>query len=892
VRLLPALLLPLLLAACSAPADAPPPAAAAPERPVLLLRVDDVAVAQLHADGFENLSPRDQALCYHLARAAVAGRDIYLQQKCAEGAAIRDLLEELVTHPGGIYPIVLAELQRYTLLFWVNAGIYNSITSRKNVLRCSPEDLAAATAQAVKNGALVPEPDALLARLQPWLFDPAFEPMSTAKNPEGGLDIVQASSCSFYGPDVTLADLEGFEEQYELNSNVVKGADGKLQELVWRAGSAPDGVPPGLYAAELERVIGCLEDALPYAPEATAAALRKLIRFYRTGAVADREAYDIAWVEDSASAVDTINGFIEVYVDPRGKKGSWEGVVFYEDPEKAELIKGLADSAQWFEDHMPYDAAYRKPQVKGISARSIDVVCETGDSGPVTPVGINLPNDQRIREDHGSKSVSLANVVAAGDALGNSGVRDEFCWDEAERARNTKWGGLTGEMLTNMHEVIGHASGQQDAEHQGDPTTWIKENMSALEEGRADLVGLYFMRDPKLKEMGLLDDPDEASLAAYEAYTRNGLMLQLRRVREGTQIEEDHMRNRQMVAGWILKNSDAIQERVRDGEHYYVVVDADEWREAAGRLLALVQKIKSTGDYEAAKKLFDDYGVHFDPALRDEIVQRYEALGVASYTGFVMPRLSPVWGPDGALSDVTISYPESLAAQMLEWTGRQLPPVSLPEDPAALYYDVLHRLLDAPELELAFRIETTGANTASKTGTLHLGLHNRLELKAEGPFNGASQPIDVRCDGKRLTGTAAGGALDHPAAGGMEHDGVRQDPPLRDGVLQALMARGLMHNLAMLSMGRAMDTSDGTPYGCVATGFRALPDGQVDGRATRRIAFVMQIGGQTVGEVTLDISQSTGLPLHREVLVHFPQGDMQVTEDYSLRRPVGGASMN
>ncbi|MBM3986033.1 MAG: peptidase M49, partial [Planctomycetes bacterium] len=574
-------MLSLVLCACAAPSGGGDEA-----RTVLLQRVDDVAVARLHADGFENLSARDQALAYHLTRAAIAGRDIFLQQKCSDGLALRDFLEEILTHAEGIDPATLAELRRYTTLFWVNNGPWNAITARKNLLRCTPEALLQAIARAEGNGARIlmtppgAEPcptfevDSLMERLGPWFFDPAFEPMVTAKNPEGGLDIVQASSCTFYGEGVTLADLEAFDEQHELNSTVVKGADGKLQELVWRAGLPEEGIPPGQYAAELTEVIACLTDALPFAPEPTRVALEKLIRFYRTGAVADREAYDIAWVADASSAVDTINGFVEVYVDPRGKKGSWEGAVFYEDPHKAELIKGLAANAQWFEDHMPYAPQFRKPEVRGISARSIDIVCETGDSGPVTPVGINLPNDQRIREQHGSKSVSLANVVTAGQALGNSGVLDEFCWDEAEIERARRWGPLASEMLTNMHEVIGHASGQQDASHQGDPATWIGEDYSALEEGRADLVALYFMGDPKLRELGLLDDPAQAALASYEAYVRNGLLLQLRRIREGHQIEEDHMRNRALVANWILRNSSAIEPRTRDGERYFVVTDA------------------------------------------------------------------------------------------------------------------------------------------------------------------------------------------------------------------------------------------------------------------------------------------------------------------------------
>jgi dipeptidyl-peptidase III len=674
----------LLPAGCSSTATS-----AHAVRPVLLERVDDVAIAQLYADGFENLSLDDQKLCYHLTLAAIAGRDIYLQQRCAAGLLMRDLLEEILTHADGVDPETLAEVRRYTTLFWVNSGPWNSITARKNLLLCTPEALRAAATAAAAHGARLEgctrQPDCERARwasaadhlvhdLEPWFFDASFEPMVTAKNPEGGRDILQGSACTFYAPDVALADLAGFTEKHELNSSVVRGPDGKLVEQVWRAGLPSEGIPPGLYAQEIEAIIGHLTDALPYAPAPTRAALEKLIRFYRTGAVADREAYDIAWVADAHSAVDTMNGFVEVYVDPRGKKGSWEGVVYYEDPEKAALIKGLAESAQWFEDRMPYAPQFRKPEVKGISAKSVDIVCETGDSGPVSPVGINLPNDQRIREEHGSKSVSLANVVGSNTSLGGQGVREEFCWDAAEIERNREWGALTGELLTNMHEVIGHASGQQAPDRQGDPGQWIKEHMSALEEARADLVALYFMADPKLEELGLCDDPEEAARACYESYTRNGLLLQLRRMREGTQIEEDHMRNRQMVAHWILENSGAIELRERDGETYAVVTDPAAWREAAGRLLALVQQIKSTGDYEGAKALFEAHGIHFDPALRDQIVVRYARLNVPSYTGFVMPRLTPVHGPDGQLVDVTISAPLSMEQQMLEWSGRRTAP--------------------------------------------------------------------------------------------------------------------------------------------------------------------------------------------------------------------------
>ncbi|HTE05948.1 MAG TPA: hypothetical protein VK824_07110 [Planctomycetota bacterium] len=846
------------------------------ERPVLLQRVDDIAVAQLYADGFENLSVDDQRLCWHLTQAAIAGRDIFLHQRCADGPALRDLLEELLTHPAGMDAATLAELQRYTTLFWVNNGPHNSYTSRKNLLALTPEQLDAAVAQGRRNGAdAVALDPTVVARLRPLLFDPAFQPMVTAKNPEGGLDIVQGSANSFYGPGVTLADLEEFTEQHELNSNVVKSADGKLAELVWRAGSPADKLPPGPYARELRAIIGHLTDALPFAPAATATALEKLIRFYRTGEVADREAYDIAWVADDSSAVDTVNGFIEVYVDPRGKKGSWEGIVAYEDPHKAALIKRLAETAQWFEDRMPYAPEFRKPKVKGISARSIDVVCETGDSGPVTPIGINLPNDQRIREDYGSKSVSLANVVAAGNALNSSGALAEFCWDADEAARSVQWSPITADLLTNMHEVIGHASGQQDEAHQGDPATWIKEDFSALEEARADLVGLYFMGDAKLKELGLVEDPDAAARAAYESYTRNGLLLQLRRVRVGNQIEEDHMRNRQMVAGWIRAHGKAIEERSRGGRRFFVVVDAPAWREAAGRLLAEVQRIKSTGDREAARKLFDDYGDSFDPALRDEVVARYAKLDVPSYIGFVQPRLSPVWGADGSLADVAISYPLSLRAQMLEWSGRALPPLALPEDPAALLHTVEHRLLDAPELALDFDVVSDGTLVAHKRGTLSMRAGNVLDLVIPATPGTDETATELHSDGSRYV----------VSAGATTKDGAVPER-LNTGVVKGLVTRGLMHNLYMLGTNRSVDLTDGTADGLELRNVSALPDGEVNGEPVRRIAFTAHVGDRQIAEITLDVSKATGLPVHRDQTVHFPEGNMHVVESYSLKRPV------
>jgi dipeptidyl-peptidase-3 len=369
--------------------------------------------------------------------------------------------------------------------------------------------------------------------------------------------------------------------------------------------------------------------------------------------------------------VDTINGFIEVYLDPRGMKGAWEGLVFYVNHEKTEAIRTLAREAQWFEDHMPWEPAYRRQGVSGVTGHAVEVVAETGHAGPVTPVGINLPNDQHVREKHGSKSVSLSNVSEAYEKSTPPGFRSEFSWTPEETERAEKWAAFASELNTNMHEVIGHGSGRVEERLNGNPQAYLREHFSALEEARADLVGLYFLPDPMIVELGLVpaDSHGDIVLAEYEAYARNAL-VQLRRVREGSQLEGDHMRNRQMIVRWLIATTTAVEVRRRDGKTYYVMTDAASFRDGVGRLLAEVQRIKATGDYDAANALFDTYGVHFDPALRDEVVARVEELKLPSYTGFVMPRLEPVRDESGRITDVAISYPMDFSAQMLEYSGK------------------------------------------------------------------------------------------------------------------------------------------------------------------------------------------------------------------------------
>ncbi len=448
------------------------PAALTTDRPFRLEQIDDAAVVQLYADGFAELSKNDRILVWHLYQAALAGRDIYYDQRYRHNLAMRDILEEILTHSDGVADAIREEIIRYTKLFWINTGGYNNLTARKFVLALTESALADAAEVAAANGArfrLRPGETVreLVARYAPMFLDPSFEPMVTCKTPGEGRDILEASANNLY-VSVRMSDLEGVVERYPLNSRVVK-EDGRVVEQVYRLG--------GMYDAELREVVRHLEDALPYATPSLAAALRGLIRWYETGEEADREAFDIAWVQNLDSVVDTMNGFIEVYMDARGMKGSWEGVVYYAHHEKTEKIHRLAANAQWFEDRLPIDPRFRKPHVQGVSARAIEVIFETGDSGPITPVGVNLPNDQRIREQYGSKSVSLSNVLEAYEQSTLESFRYEFSWDDAEIARAKQWGAFAGELTTEIHEVLGHGSGRMAAGVTAQPQELLKEQV-------------------------------------------------------------------------------------------------------------------------------------------------------------------------------------------------------------------------------------------------------------------------------------------------------------------------------------------------------------------------------------------------------------------------------
>lgn len=669
----------LWLAACGA---APTPAAPEAEGAVVTLddvttgerrheleRIGHTAVVQLHADGFAALSLRDKLLAYHLVQAATAGRDIYLDQRFAYNLPLRWVLESLYLVKDQLEPAVAAEVERYTKLFWVHSGIHDYHSTQKQLLGLTWEQFAAACAKAEAAGhrlslrELAPLHD--LREVFAVLTDPATFRSVTDKSTEDGNDPLRASCNNLY-VGVASADLAGFVERHGLNSRLVK-QDGKLVEQVYRCG---DGrvVPPGRYAEPLAKINEHLRAALPYAPLPTQEALRRLIRYHQTGDLRDWREFNIAWVQDRDSVVDFTLGFVEVYLDPRGIKGSWEGIVSYRDAEKTRSIAALAAEAGWFEARMPWDERWKKPNVVGIAARAIEVVTETGDSGPITPVGINLPNEADVRQQYGSKSVNLANVVAAYNHTSGVGSVGEFAASAAEAERARRHAAAMDDVHTNLHEVVGHASGQVAPEIEN-PAQRLGLYYSTLEEARADLVGLYWLADAKLRELGLVPDAD-AVLAKYESYARNAL-VQLRRVPKGGRLEEDHMRNRQLVVHWLVANDGGVQVERREGKTYYVVTSAEAFRAGCGRLLAEVMRIKAEGDFAGGKALVETYGTKVDPQLHQEVLQRLEGLGLPSVTGFVQPELRLVRGAGGKVVDVVVEYPNDLAAQMLRWSGRR-----------------------------------------------------------------------------------------------------------------------------------------------------------------------------------------------------------------------------
>lgn len=645
------------------------------ERKYLLERVGPAQVVQLYADGFDQLSPKEKIFAYYLYLAAIAGRDIAIDQHHPNALEVRDLFEEVYKHSRGIDSTVLQKITTYLKLFWINNGFYDNLTSKKFVPECTFEEFKTACEIAQRNGGTFgldgETLDSRLNRLKRIIFDLNYQPTMTNKTP--GVDWVKESAVNFYGEGITYKEIEAWakagKEKNPLNSKVIKER-GRLVEKIWRAGG--DGVPPGMYATDLNAVIRYLEMAIPYASsEHQAETVRLLIRYFKTGNLEDFRKYNIHWVKDSSS-VDFIMGFIEVYLDPRGQKAEWEASIYFTNPEQTKLMRNLAAYAQYFEDKAPWNDAYKKKIERSPIANVINVIVQTGGTGPVSPIGINLPNEQAIREQHGSKSVLLHNVVEAYEKSRGKLLVQEFAWEQADIEANEKYGLIADNLHTAMHEVIGHGSGKVNPKLEGkDPAEFLPGYYNTLEEARADLVALWNAWDEKLVDIGVAKDPMEARKIGevmLQQQVRVGL-TQLYRIGKHEQLEEDHMKNRQLIVHYLINNNYGVTVEKRDGKTYYRIVDYDRVRDGIGKLLAEVMRIKAEGDLKAAKELIDTYGLKVDITLRDEVQERVKKLDLPSYTGFVQPELEPVLDPEAKVVDVRVNYPLDLARQMLQYSA-------------------------------------------------------------------------------------------------------------------------------------------------------------------------------------------------------------------------------
>ena len=648
-------------------AQSPPPS-----QSPLVERVGDTGFIQIESRSFAQLDARQKALAYWLTQASIAIDPIIYDQLSRSGLREKRLLENIVARPRGIPPATLRKIREYSLLFWANRGNHNEITAQKFVPTFTFEELQSAALAARAGGAfsspaadLPPlrtddEVKSEVAGLRQAIFDPAFEPMTTVKTPPAGKDILQASANTFYD-GVTLEDLKNFQEQYPLNSRVVKDGRG-IREEVYRAGT-PDGtVPPGLYATYLKKAIGYLEKARAMADPAQATVIADLIRFYQTGDPKDWLQFGGDWVRNDAT-VDFANGFIEVYRDARGAKGTSQSFVTVTDKPVTTVMVNLAKNAAYFEEKAPWDAKYKKRDFQPPVVKAVEVLIETGDFH-VTTIGDNLPNEQEIHAKYGTKNFLLLGsshaLSAAGDSIG------EFAASPEEAARSRKYSEEAEDLLTAMHEVIGHGSGKLGDRVQGAPAKYLKEYYSTLEEARADLMGLWNIRDPKLKELGLVKDQDEVAKAMYDNAARAPL-TQLRRIPRGDTIEEDHQRDRQLIAHYIKDKTGAIEYVERGGKTYVRVTDYAKMREGVGMLLAELMRIKGEGDYDAIKALVDKYGVHFDPALRDQVMTRFKALNLPTYWAGVNVKLTASSKGTGNAPAVTMEYPRDPVKQYLEF---------------------------------------------------------------------------------------------------------------------------------------------------------------------------------------------------------------------------------
>lgn len=632
----------------------------------------DLQILRYRVPGFEQLSLRQKQLIYYLSQAALEGRDILFDQNGKYNLQIRRLLEAVYTHfEGDRTSKPFRALEVYLKRVWFSNGIHHHYACDKFV----PGFTAAYLEEVIQSlpAEVLPLEEgetcrAMCDKLFPVIFDPAVMPKRV--NQADGEDLVQTSAANYY-EGVTQQEAEAFYAaqkkaddpepvMYGMNSRLVK-KDGRIYEQVWKVG--------GMYSAAIEKIIVWLEKAETVAEnDAQREVIRLLIEFYRSGDLKVFDAYSIAWLKDTGSQVDFVNGFIESYGDPLGMKASWESIVNFKDMEATHRTETISSNAQWFEDHSPVDARFKKEEVKGVSAKVITAAILAGDLYPSTAIGINLPNSNWIRSVHGSKSVTIGNLTDAyNKAARGNGFREEFVYSDVERELLEKYADITDDLHTDLHECLGHGSGKLLP---GVDPDALKAHGSTIEEARADLFGLYYLPDAKMVELGLVPDA-EAYKAEYYSYMMNGLMTQLVRIEPGCTVEEAHMRNRQLIARWALehgKDEKVVEMVVHDGKTYVRINDYAKLRTLFGKLLAEIQRIKSEGDYEAARQLVETYGVQVDPVLHAEVLQRYRSLHLAPYKGFLNPVYTPQTDAGGNIVDVQISYTEGYAEQMLRYS--------------------------------------------------------------------------------------------------------------------------------------------------------------------------------------------------------------------------------
>lgn len=642
-------------------------------------QVADLKILRFRIPSFEKLSFKDKMLSYHLSKAARAGWEITYDQNYKHNLTIRRIIEQVVlNYQKDRESDTFKKFMVYAKRVWFSNGIHHHYSNDKILPDFSEHEFREIIAQSPSdNYPLLPNEDvlALIERIIPILFDPNVAPKKVCK--DENVDIVKASAVNFY-QDVNQEEVKSFFESimiegdrepisYGLNSKKIK-SDGQVTERIYKVG--------GLYSEAIQKIIVSLEHALIYTEnEAQKEALEKLIEFYKTGDLRIFNQYNIAWIKDDKSLIDTINGFIEVYDDPLGHTGTFEAVVSVRDEELTGKYEVIGHEAQWFENMSPIFPEHRRDNVKGVSYKIVNVIQESGGASPSTPIGINLPNADWIRKNHGSKSVSLGNIIDAYEKASSGLMLEEFYLPKQWPALK-EYGSIADKLHTGLHEVVGHASGQLE-ENVLPPHQTLKQYASTLEEGRADLVALYYIGDQKLVDIGV-SPTTKIIEAAYDDYITNGLLVQLARLELGKNIEEDHMRNRQMIAKWVLQNGrdENIIERKdiesNDGKikTYFVINDYQKLRVLFGELLREVQRIKSQGDFEAGKNLVEGYGVYVDKELHAQVKARYESYGIAPYSGFINPSLKPVKDTEGNIIDISVIYPRDFTEQMMEY-GRK-----------------------------------------------------------------------------------------------------------------------------------------------------------------------------------------------------------------------------